>query len=202
MNENFFKNKEKLFDLWAPNYDCLLTTIFYQAIHQRLLEFVHLPENALVLDLGCGTGKLLNRLAAKFPTLLGIGCDLSSEMLRQARRKNKHQTHLIFVRGNAESLPFAQAQFEAVFNTISFLHYPQPATVLSEISRVLRPGGCYYLADYGEHLFNHFPCSQANLKFYSPQQREQLGAAAGLTCLGHHYLLGGVILSIFEKKKS
>ena len=63
--------KQTFFDLWAPSYDWLFPSIVYQAIHKRLLEYVDLSNSANVLDLGCGTGKLLHRLAVNFPTLQG-----------------------------------------------------------------------------------------------------------------------------------
>lgn len=201
-NSNIFKKKQRFFDLWAPNYDILFTTIFYQAIHKRLLEYIELPENPNVLDLGCGTGRLLNRLAAKFPTLFGTGVDLSQEMLHQAREHKKYPKQLIFVQGNAESLPFVEGQFDAVFNTISFLHYPNPDRVFSEVNRVLRPQGRFYLVDYirQESILNNFRWVAGGIRFYSPQQREQLGNNVGLECLGHHYLLGPIVLTIFSKK--
>lgn len=197
MTDQFFKNKEKFFDRWAPNYDCLLTTVFYQAVHRRMLEFVDLPGHSQVLDIGCGTGRLLNRLAAKFPTLKGMGLDLSSEMIRQARQGNHYHPRLIFIQGNAESLPFANQQFDAIFNTISFLHYPHPEQFFLEVSRVLNSQGHFYLADYAASQLSFFPFSPGGLKFRSLQQREQFAEEAGLICLKHHYLLGGVVLSIF-----
>lgn len=126
MTNNFYQQKENFFNLWAPFYDCLSITVFYQAIHQRMLEYVELRKNAAVLDLGCGTGKLMNRLAAKFPTVRAIGLDLSPEMLHEARARNKFHQRLIFVSGRAEFLPFADRQFDAVFCTMSLLHYPEP----------------------------------------------------------------------------
>ena len=176
-NSTTFKKKERFFDRWAPNYDILFTTIFYQAIHKRLLEYVELPENPNVLDLGCGTGRLLNRLATEFPSLYGTGLDLSKEMLRQARERKKYRKRLIFVTGNAESLPFIEGQFDAVFNTISFLHYPNPDRVFSEVSRVLRPQGRFYLVDYIREgiILNNFRFLAGGIRFYSPQEREQLG---------------------------
>jgi ubiquinone/menaquinone biosynthesis C-methylase UbiE len=200
MTNNFLKNKEKLFDRWAPNYDFLLTTVFYQAVHKRLLEYVELPEQPNVLDLGCGTGRLLNRLAAQFRDLQGTGLDLSRQMLRQARQRNQHHPRLIFVQGNAESLPFTDNQFDAVFNTISFLHYPNPEGVFAEVSRVLRPQGKFYLVDWAVNRAMVFSISQANVRFYNAQQREQLGASFCLKCLGNYYLLGGVLLTIFTKE--
>jgi ubiquinone/menaquinone biosynthesis C-methylase UbiE len=199
--DNFLTNKEKFFDLWAPNYDFLLTTVFYQAVHKRLLEYVELREQPNVLDLGCGTGRLLNRLASKFPNLQGTGLDLSTQMLHQARQRNQHHPRLIFVRGNAESLPFANSQFDAVFNTISFLHYANPETVFAEVSRVLCHGGKFYLVDWVETQSISSFLSKAKISFYNPQKREKLGQNAGLKCLGHYYLLGAVLLTVFTPNK-
>ena len=199
MSNNFFNNKARFFDSWAPFYDYLFTTIFYQAIHKRLLEYVELQANPLVLDLGCGTGRLLQRLAAKFTDLRGIGLDLSTEMLRQARRKNQYRERVIFKQGNANHLPFANNQFQAVYNTISFLHYPNPEQVLQEISRVLSQRGYFYLVDYQSIKdISQVGISPGELRFYSREQREELGKKAGLNCLGHYDLLGPIILTIFR----
>ncbi len=202
MNSDLFTNKEKFFDHWAPNYDWLFTTVFYQAIHKRLLEYVELPEQPNILDIGCGTGRLLHRLATQFPTLEGTGLDLSSEMIHQAQRRNQHGTRLTYRQGNVEALPFSGSEFDAVFNTISFLHYPNPEQVFSEVSRVLRPSGRFYLADFvvRENAGTSFlSFSPGGLRFYSRQRREQLGLAAGLACVSHYYLLGPVLLTVFSK---
>jgi ubiquinone/menaquinone biosynthesis C-methylase UbiE len=203
MNEVIVKQKQWIFDRWAPTYDGLLPSVFYQAIHQRLLSYVQLPEQPNVLDLGCGTGRLLDRLATQFPTLQGTGLDLSPQMLQQARRRNRYHPRLIYLQGNAECLPFAEGQFDAVFNTISFLHYPQPEVVFAQVSRVLRAGGCFYLADYtaptARSSLAKLRFSATGMHFYSSVAREQLGQSVGLMCQGHHSLLGPILLTRFLK---
>ncbi|MBE9005823.1 methyltransferase domain-containing protein [Fortiea sp. LEGE XX443] len=202
MTDNFFANKKRLFNNWASSYDWIFPSVFYRAIHQRLLEYVDLPERVNVLDLGCGTGRLLERLATKFPHLRGTGLDLSPNMLRVARLSNHHHPRLIYIEGKAESLPFGEAQFDAVFSTISFLHYLEPQQVLSEVARVLTPGGCFYLVDFTfnkETESEKLPISPLGIRFYSPKQREMLGSSSGLLCVSHHYLLGPVLLTIFTK---
>lgn len=203
MINNFLRNKKLIFDSWAPSYDWLFPSVFYQAIHKRLLEYVDLPQPANVLDLGCGTGRLLQRLASEFPQLRGTGLDLSSNMVRQARLSNRHHPRLIFLEGKAESLPFGDGQFDAVFNTISFLHYSEPQQVLNEVSRILAPGGRFYLVDFifsSEVESPILSISSQTVKFYSPNQREVMGASAGLLCVNHDYLLGTVLLTIFAKQ--
>lgn len=107
MTDNIPNKKEQIFDLWTPNYDWLFTSVFYQAIHVRLLEYINLPSQTHILDLGCGTGKLLNRLATNFSDLRGIELDLSFQMIHIARMKNRHRHRLIYIKGNALNLPFA-----------------------------------------------------------------------------------------------
>ncbi|MGV2828815.1 class I SAM-dependent methyltransferase [Myxosarcina sp. GI1(2024)] len=200
MTKNFYQQKENFFNLWAPFYDRLFTTVFYRAIHQRLLEYVELKEHASVLDLGCGTGRLLDRLAAQFPTMRGIGLDLSPSMLTEARARNQYRKRLIFVGGRAESLSFADKQFDAVFCTMSFLHYPHPQQVCRQVSRVLAPGGRFYLVDAyrGENDFSSSIPWIGEMRLYSQQQRERLGTEAGLFTLAHHHLLPGILLTIFS----
>ncbi|MGK7957416.1 MAG: class I SAM-dependent methyltransferase [Crocosphaera sp.] len=200
MSEQIFDKKASFFDRWAPNYDIIFTTIFYQSLHKRLLSYLTLPHPSFVLDLGCGTGRLLNRLAYNFPDLQGMGVDLSPQMLKEARETNKYHPRLIFTQGNAESLPCADNQFNAVFNTISFLHYPNPQQVFREVSRVLKPEGQFYLVDYIRlYSLESIPFSPGGINFYSTEEREAFAENAGLKVQGHYYLLGRVALSIFVK---
>jgi ubiquinone/menaquinone biosynthesis C-methylase UbiE len=202
MKNNLVSQKQQLFDRWASTYDWIFPSVFYQAIHKRLLEHVNLPNRANVLDLGCGTGRLLDRLADRFPDLRGTGLDFSPEMLRQARQRNHHHPRLIYVQGNAEALPFADSQFDAVFNTLSFLHYPKPEQVFSEVSRVLNPGGHFYLVDptFKRQVESEYvDVLTGGIRIYSSEGRDRLGKQVGLSCLSHHYLLGPVLLTIFTK---
>lgn len=202
MSSNFLSNKKRLFDQWAPSYDWLFPSVIYQAIHKRLLEYVDLPRGANILDMGCGTGKLLDRLLNEFPDVRGTGLDLSPEMLRIARQSDRHRPRLIYIQGQAESLPFGGGEFDAVFSTISFLHYLEPEQVLREVARVLSPGGRFYLVDITtkkQTAPQVLPMSDRSMRFYSPQQREVFGSLAGLLCVTHQYLLGPVLLTIFAK---
>ena len=201
MTNKSFNKKQQFFDIWASIYDIIFTSVFYQAIHKRLLEYVVLSDHPHILDLGCGTGKLLDRLATRFPQLRGTGLDLSAEMLTQARLNNRHHPRLIYLQGDAEALPFVDGQFDAVFNTLSFIHYSNPEQVFAEVSRVLKPGGKFYLVDpiiKTQANTQQVPFSPGGIKFYSPETRENLGRKAGLVCEGHYYLLGWILLTIFS----
>ncbi|MDY6938255.1 MAG: class I SAM-dependent methyltransferase [Cyanobacteriota bacterium] len=196
-------SKQQIFDLWALTYDWLFPSVFYQAVHQRLLEYVQLPPMPRILDLGCGTGRLLSRLAEEIPQLQGTGLDFSTEMLHQARERNRHGLRLNYTSGSAESLPFAPNEFDGVFCTISFLHYPRPEVVFAQIYRVLKPGGQFYwvdstISEYGPDVLK-LPVSPGGMTLYNRAARERLGRESGLAVLRHQYLIGSVLLTIFIK---
>lgn len=202
MSEPFFQRKQLFFDQWATYYDILLTTPFYQAVHKRMLTYAEIPATGYVLDLGCGTGKLFKRLGKLYPDLTGVGLDLSPEMIAQAEAKNMHGDRLRFTLGNAEAMPFADNSFDVVFNTISFLHYPNPEKVLAEVQRVLKPAGKLYLADFGKGELwqgQTVPFSPGGIRFYSREERTAMGDRAGLQTVAHHYLMFGVLLTIWQK---
>jgi len=95
---------------------------------------------ALALDVGCGTGYHLRWLAERgFDT---VGLDASAEMLAHARRTAPRAKVLC---GDVDALPFSNGSFDLVF-CIEVIRYLRDAsTCLSEIARVLRPGGACVL---------------------------------------------------------
>lgn len=104
-----------------------------------------------LLDLGCGTGALLERVASLWPGVVGCGVDLSVEMLQQAQRRLAPGARL--AAADVHHLPFADARFDIVVSTSSLHHWGSPARALAEAVRVLRPGGRFVLTDWnGDHL--------------------------------------------------
>ncbi len=104
-----------------------------------------------ILDVGCGTGLALARLAEAQPDLHLAGVDLSAEMLARARGRLPQSVSL--ARGDARHLPFAAAQFDAVI-TSNALHYlDDPAQALDEMARVLAPGGRLIVTDWCRDFF-------------------------------------------------
>lgn len=97
-----------------------------------LRRWLPATPGAQVLDLACGTGRLLGFASA--------GVDASAAMLSQARARAPGQT---LVQASATALPFDDASLDAIFSLHFFMHLSRlkQAQVLSECRRVLRPGG-------------------------------------------------------------
>ena len=110
---------------------------WYRALHTRLLAELA-DVHGDVLDAGCGTGGLLARLRLTRPDLRLIGLDWAEPACRRAGVKSGVQ----IVRGSGNALPFVDACFDAVIAADLLCHQAvDPGRALSELNRVLRPGG-------------------------------------------------------------
>ena len=110
------------------------------------------PEGCRVLELGCGTGNmwkgqeaLIRRCAALYLT------DLSEAMVAAVREALGEEDPLRFAVADIQNLPFPDGSFDAVIANMMLYHVPDLHKGLSEVRRVLRPGGRFYAATYGEH---------------------------------------------------
>lgn len=104
-----------------------------------------------VLDVGCGTGPVIELLARKYPEKHFVGLDITPAMIEVAQSKGLPNAE--FVVGDAENLPFGDGSFDALLCSNSFHHYPNPGAFLREAHRVLHPGGKLILRDYTSNDF-------------------------------------------------
>jgi ubiquinone/menaquinone biosynthesis C-methylase UbiE len=123
-----------------------------RSYRERLLDLARVTPGQSVLDVGCGTGTLAiaaKRRAGPSGTVHGV--DPSPEMIARARRKAaKAGLDVTFTVGTAEALPFPDAHFDTVLNTLVMHHLPEevrPPFVRS-IRRLLRRGGHALVVDY------------------------------------------------------
>ena len=139
----------KHFDRQAAEYDAR-DTVYYSregkiSCRDIAAKLRDVPYEAL-LDVGCGTGFLIDLLAKQNPARYA-GLDLSPKMIRVAEGKQIEGAE--FVIGSADKLPFPDCSFDIVTCSQSFHHYPYPERAMAEALRVLKPGGLYILSDTG-----------------------------------------------------
>lgn len=122
-------------------------------------------RDADVLEVGCGTGLLLDRVAQSARTAKGI--DISPGMLEQARQRG-----LDVVEGCATDLPFESEQFDIVYSFKVLAHVESITDALAECCRVVRPGGRLFLEFYNPYSLRYLARVVGGPKKISRSTRE------------------------------
>jgi ubiquinone/menaquinone biosynthesis C-methylase UbiE len=175
------KHREKdieRFDQWSSSYEnSWLQGAFFDKTHKAALalaaSIVHQPES--VLDVGCGTGRLLRRAYRYWPEAQLIGVDPAQGMIEKAKLLTPNAT---FFTAMAESLPLKDNSVDFAISTTSFHHWQDQAAGIREIARVLRPEGYFMLVDVS--LPNWLVRVFRPKRVHSPAQLRTLFTQAGL----------------------
>ncbi len=144
--------------LWAPLYDVFLKPATAEARAKNLAQLGRLDGQTLAV-IGIGSGLDLDWLHLYTRPAQCIGLDITRAMLKKAQMRQRYcpfPLHLI--EGDAMQTPLASAQFDAVVLHLILAVVPNPAAVLAEASRILKPGGTILIFD----------------KFLHPQQKAPL----------------------------
>ncbi|HEX3554644.1 MAG TPA: methyltransferase domain-containing protein [Thermoanaerobaculia bacterium] len=170
----------------ASEYD-VRWSFYVDATTRETLARLRLQPADCVLDVGCGTGALLRRLAQSplsHPAARLVGIDPVPEMLALARLRLPPAVRLCA--GWAERLPFASGRFDVVVSCNVFHYLRQPLAALNEMNRVLRPGGQLVITDWCDDYLACRLCNlylrlfnPAHFKVYRQRECERLLRGAG-----------------------
>ncbi|HEY3309051.1 MAG TPA: metalloregulator ArsR/SmtB family transcription factor [Desulfuromonadaceae bacterium] len=144
------RRSQEFFDQHARQWDDLARTLLQMPDYQeRLLALI--PEAQTMVEIGVGTGGLLPALAAKAGMVIGV--DHSPAMLEEARRRlaQTGQRGIELRLGEMTHLPLSDSSVEFAVVNMVLHHAADPAAVLQEISRVLKPRGGVVIADLARH---------------------------------------------------
>jgi ubiquinone/menaquinone biosynthesis C-methylase UbiE len=167
----------ELFDRWGSTYErSWLQRRLFDPVHAAVLRQAAsrlTPES--VLDIGCGSGRLLRKAHDAWPQAHLAGVDPAQGMLDVARRLTPEAR---FYLGSGEALPLEDASVDLALSTISFHHWHDQAAGVREVTRVLRPGGSFLLADVTIPALLAWPRPRARV--HSAGQMRALFEQAGL----------------------
>jgi SAM-dependent methyltransferase len=151
-----------------------------------------LPEAPAILDVGCGTGEIVARLAALYPRATITGVDLVDDHLAIARRRCAAAGDRVrFERGDAFALRFAAASFDLVVCRHLLQAIPGPERVLAELVRVARPGGVLHLIPEDYDMIHAAPTRLDVSRFWHGAPRAYAAATGTDLHIGrniHHHL--------------
>jgi SAM-dependent methyltransferase len=146
MTKDIEELKIRLKTTWmSGDYD--LFSRFLEKDAERFFRRLGVKTGARLLDVGCGAGQLA-LIAARAGAQV-TGCDIATNWLEKARARAADEgLNITFEEGDAESLPYEDAQFDAVISLIGAMFAPRPDLVAAELTRVCRPGGLIAMANW------------------------------------------------------
>jgi SAM-dependent methyltransferase len=132
----------KLWNLYAKVYDAITGLIPYREMVIEVADALDVAPGLRVLDAGCGTGALAERLAGICPDIEYVGVDLSASMLARARARRPWPPSFTFVEDDLDAvLAREPAGFDRVASVNVIWTLPNPRATLARMTAGLRPGG-------------------------------------------------------------
>jgi ubiquinone/menaquinone biosynthesis C-methylase UbiE len=141
--DKFTAQMDRFYSASAGMYDFIVKALpTWKNWIKQALPHIQGPR---VLEVSFGTGYLLTQYADRFET---YGIDYNAEMVATARKNLARKSLSADLRqGNVEVLPYGDNFFDTVVNTMAFTGYPDAQKAMSELRRVLKPGGKLVMVD-------------------------------------------------------
>ena len=153
------------------------------------LAYIDFAPHDTVLDIGCGGGNTLARMAERVTEGHLVGIDYAETSVEASRAFNARLIEagrMEILHGSVEHLPFADGHFDAVVTVESFYFWPSPEESLKEVARVIRRGGTFLLLAeiYGRDDLPEgirAKVAEYSLTNPTPEEFERLFRAAGFS---------------------
>ena len=133
----------------AGRWDEMRTEYFTEHMRDAAIAKAHLPTDAVVADVGTGTGFVAAGLAPHAARVYGF--DASNEMLEVARKNLAPFSNIELKQSAGDALPVPDASLDGVFANMYLHHAPDPLKAIAEMVRTLKPGGVLCITDLDTH---------------------------------------------------
>mgnify|MGYP001557891083 CR=1 FL=1 len=173
----------KFFDKTAEYYDKSLLGWWFRLVQREVLKELELRNNMKVLDVGCGTGYLVEKAAREVDGGLIRGVDVSPEMVKVAQRRIQRIKNAEVVVADAEKLPYSKKVFDGVVSTLALHHFPDAQVAVREMARVAKKDGKIVLVDVQMHplwlMNNMCKLEPGFVRMYSDKEVDDMLAKEG-----------------------
>lgn len=152
--ENKQRYVNRLFETIASRYDFFTVFMSYgmdRGWKRKLVDMAGFKGSEVALDLACGTGDITFEIARRLKHGRVVGLDITRSMLEIAERKRRESqtANVDFHRADIMQIPFGENSFDCVTGGYALRNVPDVRGALSEIKRVLKPGGRFLSLDFG-----------------------------------------------------
>lgn len=151
---------EEFFRAGASQWDQLRDDLFGPRFFLPALLGL-LDDQAVIADLGCGTGQVADSLAPFVAQVIGI--DSSPSMLKTAKKRLAHHDNVELRVGTLEALPVDDAELDAAIMALVLHHVADPALAVAEAARTLKPGGRVVVVDMLPHDRDEYRAQMGHL---------------------------------------
>lgn len=141
--ERYLRRSVKTFNRRSQNYDSTTEGRMAGWLKALVLEHIQLCNDDRVLDVACGTGKLLDMISQKAQVKC-YGVDISKGMIQTASRNHQNME---FCNADCANIPYSSGFFDIVTNNAAYHHFTDPSAFAREAFRVLKRGGSLYIAE-------------------------------------------------------
>ena len=173
---------QKFFERVATDWDTMRLAYYDERVIEKMAEVSGVDENSEVADVGTGTGFVAAGLAPRVKRVVGI--DSAPAMLEVARENLRalSVSNVDLVVGDAARLPLEDSSVDAAVANMVLHHAEDPAAMLREMARVVRPGGTVAVTDEVEHPYVWMRDEHADVWLgFEPEQVARLFSSAGLS---------------------
>jgi len=151
-------------------------------MNQVTLERLNIQPNDKVLEVGFGSGYLLERILSSTPCSYAAGVDPSIEMVRMVRRRLRKyiESSKAEIRvGSIEALPYGVGEFAKLCTVNTLYFWQDPVVALFECKRVLKEGGLLVLCFNAKEEMERWGIRQYGFRLYGLDEIESLLNDAG-----------------------
>jgi ubiquinone/menaquinone biosynthesis C-methylase UbiE len=131
-------------------------SLLNELTNSSFIDFLKIEPGDSILEVGSGLGILADSIAARFPAALVTGLEIADAQLAKAKGMFS-RPNLKFMKGDALSLELMESSFDVVYCRYILEHVADPAAALSEIFRVLKPGGRFFVQENNILINTFFP---------------------------------------------
>lgn len=136
------------FTKWSSHYDGDSWTWYFNKSLAVALDISkgHICGNASILDIGCGTGKLLSELSCLYPEATFKGIDITPSMVEIARHRLRSNKNIEIIKTDLEGFS-DRKKFDIIYCLNVFHHFSSEVNAVEKIKRILNPGGHLIIID-------------------------------------------------------
>ena len=152
-----------------------------QPLYEETIRLLALSDGDSVLDIGCGNGNVLNLLARQYDCRL-TGIDISMSIIEDASRRYRKfvkDGRMAFSCQSADAMSFADASFDKAYTINTVYFWANLDTAMSEIWRVLKPGGLFINILFSNETLSGFSHTRFGYKRYTIEELTRAGSDAG-----------------------